>query len=334
MALHPAMTDLAGAHAASTSPERSLRVYPVDACPACGARGFETFDLGAGNLLQRCASCATVSAREYADPADIYVDGYLFGQVGNFGVDVRNPLFQRYLMRVAHRRMEIIELATGSSGGSLLDVGCGSGEVLLAACERGWRTQGVEPERTGAEMAQARGLDVRISSLEDSGLPERSYDVVSAFHVLEHIPDGRPFLELLMRWARPGGHIVIEVPNWRSVQRRRLREHWAGLRPLEHIVHHTPQTLDRLMRSVGLVPVLSRSPSYLGPPQRLEHALNDLVRHGRYRRMLELLSSRQAFDGEPAVYPTREGWAVLRATEAIYDRAGVGAVVLAVGAVP
>jgi SAM-dependent methyltransferase len=295
---------------------------------------FEEFDLGAGNLLQRCAACGTVSAREYADPADIYVDGYLFGQVGNFGVDVRDPLFQRYLMRVAHRRMEIIERATGKATGSLLDVGCGSGEVLLAARERGWRTSGVEPERTGAEMAQGRGLDVRIAPLEESGLPERSYDVVSAFHVLEHIAHGLPFLEQLMRWARPGGHLVIEVPNWRSVQRRRLREHWSGLRPLEHIVHHTPQTLDRLMRSAGLEPVLVRSPSYLGPPQNLQHALNDLVRHGRYRRLLERLSSRQAPDGESALYPTKAGWTVLRATEAIYDRAGVGAVVLAVGAVP
>ena len=332
MAPHPAMADVVPAHRLRS--DQSLRIYPVQACPACGGRALEAFDLGAGNLLQRCTECATVSAREYADPDDIYVDGYLFGQVGNFGVDVRDPGFQRYLMRVAHRRMEIIELAGRRSTGSLLDVGCGSGEVLLAARERGWQIQGVEPERTGAEMAQGRGLDVRIAALEDSGLPERSYDVVSAFHVLEHIPDGRPFLELLMRWARPGGHIVIEVPNWRSVQRRRLREHWSGLRPLEHIVHHTPQTLERLMRSVGLVPVLVRSPSYLGPPQNRQHALNDLVRHGRYRRLLELLSSRRAPDGEPAMYPTKAGWAVLRATEAIYDRAGVGAVVLAVGAVP
>ncbi len=299
------MAELADAHRVTS--EHPLRVHPVQECPTCRGRAFGEFDLGAGNLLQRCVACGTVSAREYADPADIYVDGYLFGQVGNFGVDVRNPLFQRYLMRVAHRRMEIIERATGRATGSLLDVGCGSGEVLLAARERGWDTCGVEPERTGAEMAQGRGLDVRIAPLAESGLPERSYDVVSAFHVLEHIAHGRPFLEALMRWARPGGHLVIEVPNWRSVQRRRLREHWSGLRPLEHIVHHTPQTLDRLMRSVGLEPVLVRSPSYLGPPQNLQHALNDLVRHGRYRRLLERLSSPRRPTGSRRCIQRRPG---------------------------
>jgi hypothetical protein len=72
---------------------------------------------------------------------------------------------------------------------------------------------------------------------------------------------------------------------------------------------------------------------YLGPPQTLGHALNDLVRHGRYRRLLEPLSVVRTVDGQRGLYPTRLGWAVLRATEAVYDRAGVGSVVFCVGRV-
>jgi len=311
-----------------------MRILELPTCPACGARDYRTFDLGGGNILRRCSACDTVSALDYADPADVYVDGYMFGQAGQFGIDVRDPLFQRYLLRVAERRVRMIEHATGLHTGRLLDVGCGTGEVLLAARGRGWSTQGVEPERTGAEMARGRGLEVVTAMLEESGLPEGDFDVVSAFHVLEHVPDSRAFLRTLARWARPGGFVVIEVPNFNGVQRRRLHQNWLHLRPREHLVHFTPQTLPRTFLSAGIEPVAVRSPVYIGPPQRLDDALNDLGRYGRYRRVLELLSTTQAHQDQQVSYPTRAGWAVLRATEWIYDRAGVGAVVICIGRTP
>jgi len=311
-----------------------MRLIQLSDCPVCGGGTFRTFDMGGSNLLRRCLSCETVSALNYADPAEVYVDGYMFGRAGPFGLDVRHPRFQRYLLRVADRRVSMIEQATQIRRGSLLDVGSGTGEVLLAARGRGWRTQGVEPERTAAAMAAGRGLDVVVAQLEDSQLPERSFDVVSAFHVLEHIPDSRAFLSTMARWARPGGFVAVEVPNWRSVQRRRLREGWSNLRPREHLVHFTPATLRGAFRAAGIEPVAVRSPSYLGHPQTLEQATWDLVRLGRYRRLLERFSSVQTVEGETARYPTRSGWAILRATEALYDRAGVGAVALCVGRVP
>jgi len=310
-----------------------MRILELPVCPACGGSSLDSFDLGGGNLLRRCASCETVSAGRYADPAEVYVDGYMFGEAGQFGLDVRHPLFQEYLARVAGRRLALIERATGLVQGSLLDVGSGTGEVLVAARERGWQAQGVEPERTAAQMARGRGLSVTVSPLEDSGLPEGSFDVVSAFHVLEHIPDSRGFLRTMARWARPGGFVVIEVPNWASFQRRRMAQGWAGLRPLEHIVHFTPRTLPRTMQAAGLQPVLVRSPVYLGPPQTLKHALDDLARHGRYARLLSLLTEVRQQNGAPERYPTRLGWLLLHATEALYNSAGVGSVVFCVAAV-
>jgi 2-polyprenyl-3-methyl-5-hydroxy-6-metoxy-1,4-benzoquinol methylase len=309
-----------------------MRVIELAACPACGESEFESFEIAPGKPLRRCRSCMTVSVHEYAHPDDVYVDGYMFGEAGQFGLDVRHPFFQRYLARVADQRIRMIEKATGLRGGTLLDVGSGTGEVLVAARERAWHGQGVEPERTAAGMAQERGLDVKVALLEESGLPEASYDVVSAFHVLEHMPDSRGFLATMKRWARPGGFVVIEVPNWESYQRRRMLDNWGGLRPLEHLVHFTPQTLPATMRAVGLEPVMVRSPAYVGPPQTLEHALNDFARHGRFRRLLEPFTVERVVNGDSERTPTRVGWALLRATEAIYDRAGVGAVVFCVAA--
>lgn len=311
-----------------------MKTHALPTCPACGSGDCLTFDLGAGNRLKKCQACATVSALEYADPDEIYTDGYFFGESRwGLGFDVREPVFQQYLARVATRRLELIETVTGGPG-TFLDVGSGMGEVLLAARDHGWEVQGVEPEQTGAEVARGRGLPVAVAVLEESGVPERSWDVVSAFHVLEHIPDSSSFLRMLAGWARPGGHVVIEVPNFGSVQRRRKREQWGDLRPLQHVVHFTPATLKRTLSASGLEPMLIRTPSYVGPPQNLAHAVGDLAGGDRLRRLMAPLAPKRRMNGDQARVPGMAGWTALRAIESLHDRAGVGTVVFAVGRVP
>src|ERR1700729_886807 len=217
-----------------------MQVLDLPRCPACGTGRFDHFELDPGAPLRRCQACATVSAPTYAHPDEIYGDGYMFGSRGSFGTDVRHPSVQAYLARVADRRVRMVERATGARAGSLLDVGCGTGEGPAAA---------------------------RVS------------------------PRGGP------RHARPGGAVVVEVPNWRGVPRRRLGGSWRDLRPGEHLAYFTPRTLAAVMRASGIVPVAVRTPAYVGPPQTLDHALADLVRHGRYRRLLEPLSRVRTVDG-------------------------------------
>ncbi|MEO9119878.1 MAG: class I SAM-dependent methyltransferase [Solirubrobacteraceae bacterium] len=311
-----------------------MRFLALPTCPACGSRELVGFTLGESGDLQRCAACATVSAPRYVDPSEVYVDGYMFGQVGRFGLDVRPPSFQAYLRRVTARRVRIVERATRARRpGDWLDVGAGTGELLAGARERGWRVQGVEPERTAAAASRARGLAVAQAELEAAGLPERSFDVVSAFHVLEHIPDSRAFLRSLARWVRPGGHVVIEVPNFAAYQRGRLGPLWPGLRPGEHLVHFTPRTLAATVRAAGLSPVAVRSPVYVGPPQDLAQALWDLGRPaGRLGRALAPLSP--APTAGAARVPGAVAWGVLRGFDRFYDAAGIGAVVLCVARAP
>ncbi|MDQ3493120.1 MAG: class I SAM-dependent methyltransferase, partial [Chloroflexota bacterium] len=275
--------------------------------------------------------CGTVYAAEYADPSEIYKDGYLFGET-EFGLDVRHPRFQEYLAAVGDRRARILERITGATG-SLLDVGCGTGEFAGAAARNGWAVQAVEPEGTAAEMTRSRGVQVRTSTLEASGLAERSYDVVSAFHVLEHLPDSPGFLRTLARWARPGGFVAVEVPNYRSAARMRLGAGWVHLRPLEHVVYHQPATLRDAFERAGLEPVAIRTPTWICPPQSLDDALLDLGRP-RIRRALKPLSRVQERDGAQVPVPGPAGWRVLRAVERVYARLGLGYVVLGVARAP
>jgi spore maturation protein CgeB len=271
-------------------------------------------------VLRRCAACTLVYSAEYADPSEIYVDGYLRGNT-DWGLDVMGPLFQRYLRHCAEIRFRRIERVVPP--GRLLDVGCGTGEVMLVARERGWRVQGVEPVSDSVEFAtEERDLDIRKAFLEDSGLPERSYDVVSAFHVLEHLQDGVSFLRLLARWAKPGGHVVVEVPNWRSFHRRAFGGAWPHLRPQEHLAHYTTATLRGALERAGLEPVRVTTPGFVWSGQTLDQQLLDLGLQ-RFRRAASLA-------GRPGSASNR---AAVAAVQAVYDKTNTGMVILAVAKV-
>lgn len=304
-------------------------------CPSCGAEGYTGVDFGQEREIRRCTSCSMTYAAEYAAPEEIYVDGYLEGQ-SNFGLDVTRPRFQEYIRAANARRVRFLARFM-STPGSLLDVGCGRGEFMEAARDAGWRVQGVEPVPGAAAFAREnRGLDVLTATLEESGLPEREYDVVSAFHVAEHMPEPTAFLRSIARWARPGGLLVVEVPNFRSFNRLRNGPRWQMLQPLEHIGHFSPKTLGHSLELAGLELVTVRSPSYLGPPQNLEEALKDLGRPGWAAWLKPLCRARElpAHPGVRAHEPSGAGWAVIGAVEKAYDAGGVGSVVIGVARVP
>ena len=182
-------------------------------------------------------------------------------------------------------------------------------------------------------MTRSRGIDVHVGTLEKSGLPEGSYEVVTAFHVLEHLPDSRRFLETLARWVRPGGHLVVEMPNFRSVVRWRSGAEWVHLRPLEHVVYHQPATLREAMIRAGLSVVAVRTPTWVTPPQSMDEALIDLARPP-LGRLLRPFSRTIDRDGQTVAVPRRAAWPILRGVERLYDHFGVGMVVLGIARVP
>lgn len=298
------------------------------ACPACGSEIARGLLLGGDAVLRRCTSCGLVHAPEYADPAEIYKDGYLRGE-SEFGLDVFDPTYQRMLDRIGEARMRMLD-RTARPPGRFLDVGCGSGEVLVAAKRHGWDVQGVEPVQDSADEATGRGVPVAVATLEESGLPTREWDVVAAFHVLEHMSEPVEFLRTIARWAKPGGHILVEVPNFRSFHRKHARERWTGLRKLEHIGHFEPATIRSVLERAGLRPVRIDTPGYLWREQNLEQALLDLGRHHWLERgFMRPLSREESREGRQVRVPNRAGWALFTGMQRAYAAIRVGQVIFA-----
>jgi SAM-dependent methyltransferase len=135
--------------------------------------------------------------------------------------------------------------------GRYLDVGCGSGASLGVARALGWQVAGIEMDAVAAD--KARRFSERVWTGDALGAPfaPGGFDLVTAFHVLEHVPDPVRLLRRMLEWLAPGGLLVIEVPNAGGLGARLFGPAWSGLELPRHLSHFTPTTLTRAVERAG-----------------------------------------------------------------------------------
>lgn len=138
-------------------------------------------------------------------------------------------------------------------GRSLLDVGCGPGEFLLVARRRGWHAHGVEPAPDPARQSASYGLDVFEGMLEDyAARTDRRFDAITAFEVLEHVPEPRSVLASMASLLKPEGRLLISVPNLDDPYMLRLRN--AASIPPVHINFFNRRSMAQALSNSGLEP--------------------------------------------------------------------------------
>lgn len=136
-------------------------------------------------------------------------------------------------------------------GARVLDVGCGRGVVLGALADRGIEVHGVEVDADATRGADPRA-HIRIAPrLADAGYAADSFDEVLIWHVLEHLHDPRGTLEEVHRILRPGGRLVVAVPNFSSLQARWSGAAWFHLDLPRHLYHFPLRALVGLLEDLG-----------------------------------------------------------------------------------
>jgi SAM-dependent methyltransferase len=146
----------------------------------------------------------------------------------------------------------INRMKTYSRAGKLLDVGCNIGLFLKVAREEGFDVTGVELNRDCAAYGRENfGLEIHSEYLDAIGFPSGSFEVVTLFDVLEHIPDLHNFLKEVRRIIRPGGLLVVQSPNLGSLMAELTGSQWSWLTPPDHLYHFTPETLQLLLHESG-----------------------------------------------------------------------------------
>jgi 2-polyprenyl-3-methyl-5-hydroxy-6-metoxy-1,4-benzoquinol methylase len=135
----------------------------------------------------------------------------------------------------------------------LLDVGCGTGEFLATMKAAGWQVQGIERDDRAAAWAREQAqLPVLTGSSELLPTIDRQYDVVTLWHVLEHLYHPGEALAAIAKHLRENGWLLIAVPNIASIDARIYRSNWAALDAPRHLAQFSLETLGRLASKHGL----------------------------------------------------------------------------------
>lgn len=144
-------------------------------------------------------------------------------------------------------------LATeGIKTGKLLDIGCGVGDFIHTAEKKGWLCTGIEPSEDAKKIAQNRIKAEIFDSASLEQLLNQSFDVITMWHVLEHVDNLRWQMEQLQRIIKPKGKIVIAVPNYKSYDAQFYKEQWAAYDVPRHLNHFNKTTLVNIFKSKGL----------------------------------------------------------------------------------
>ena len=200
--------------------------------------------------FRQCRACGFVFRPEVDEAATRAV--YEGGAYEERGFAVDYAVDTTVDERRTNARVRLTWLLQHADGGRLLDVGAAGGAFVLEARDAGFDAFGVEPAPAFARHArETLGVDVRDGRVEDLGLDDGSLDVATMWHVLEHVPEPRGTLDAIRAALRPGGALVIEVPNLDSVAARRMGVTWTHLDADVHVSQFTPPTLRALLEGAG-----------------------------------------------------------------------------------
>jgi SAM-dependent methyltransferase len=270
------MNDLTISHIETAS--AILSQEQIEACPICGAMG-NTGKLEAPDRfhlkkikyrLVRCLSCSGIWLASPPKPEEMdqhYTEDYHRG-IAAAGEGRATSRWRNQVKLISKHKKE----------GAILDIGCSSGGFLSTMKGPSWNLYGIEMEYSTAERARTQtGADVFVGDALFAPFPSASFDVITAFDVLEHVYSPREFLSKVYEWLKPGGIFYAMMPNIESWEARLFGSYWYGLELPRHLTHFSPKSLEHIMTEIGFERVLIKTPAISYVEQSMGYLCSSLL---------------------------------------------------------
>ncbi|MFY0600953.1 MAG: class I SAM-dependent methyltransferase [Cyclobacteriaceae bacterium] len=230
----------------------------LEECPSCKHTKFNNFlickDHTVSNesfALVKCCKCQLVFTNPRPTPAEIgkYYKSQDYISHSNSSTNLINLVYKGVRNITLRHKKKIISKHIKT--GDILDFGCGTGHFLNYMKKRGWAVKGVEPDENARAVAE-NYLQSQLSSNIDEIKKKEKFDIITAWHVLEHVHNLRDTLKSLRNRLKEEGYMFIALPNHNSFDAKYYKENWAAYDVPRHLYHFSQDSFLRLAKSVKL----------------------------------------------------------------------------------
>ncbi|MFW6257463.1 MAG: class I SAM-dependent methyltransferase, partial [Prolixibacteraceae bacterium] len=235
--------------------------FQIKKCPVCDSNDFsyfltttdffvsgEQFDINHCNV---CGLKVTRNAKDEEQNGKYYQSENYISH-SNTGKGIVNLLYHLVRKYMLKKKRKLTEKTAGYKKGSLLDVGSGTGYFLNEMKSHGWQVTGIEKSSEARQFA-AEKFEMDLKTDEEMfQMQDSRFDVITLWHVLEHIHRLSESMEAFFRLLKPNGKLVIAVPNRSSFDAKKYKEYWAAWDVPRHIWHFTPKCIRLLAQKHGL----------------------------------------------------------------------------------
>ena len=166
--------------------------------------------------------------------------------------DSKRNLFERtyhIIKKMALRRKLSLINSFSKQKGTLLDVGCGTGDFLEFSKQKGWRVVGIEPNDEARAIANKKTNNSVYKTNHLLNLENHSFDIITLWHVLEHLPNLEEHIAEFKRLLKPNGTLIIAVPNYKSYDAKIYKTYWAAFDVPRHLWHFSKESIKILMET-------------------------------------------------------------------------------------
>ena len=232
--------------------EQMKKLRHIEKCPVCSSKELSAYITTKDYFftqeeftLSKCDNCNFVFTNPIPEEQEKYYEttNYLShntsdnGAIGKLYNKLRNINIKRKYKLVSSY------IATGS----ILDIGCGTGELLNFFKENNWSVTGVEPNDTARAFTKS---NYKIEINEEDKLDQfeaNSFDVITMWHVLEHVPDLNKRIKQISNLLKKDGTIFIALPNLDSPDSKKYKKYWSALDVPRHLYHFTQNSFTELI---------------------------------------------------------------------------------------
>lgn len=175
--------------------------------------------------------------------------------------DAKRNLFEKayhFIKMIALKRKLKLINSFSVEEKKLLDVGCGTGDFLKVAKDNNWNVSGVEPNANARIIANTK-TDNSVYDIEQLlKFEKQSFDVITLWHVLEHLPKLENHIAVFESLLKPNGRLVIAVPNYKSFDANYYKENWAAFDVPRHLWHFSRKSISKLVQKKGMELIKTR----------------------------------------------------------------------------